>query len=138
VVTAETTIANRREDLSRVTQVVDELAHRHCLTPDVAADLNVALDEVLTNIIAYAYDDDEAHQIWIGFTIDEGAIEAEVVDDGRPFDPTTIPPPDRSASLHDRQVGGLGMHFVRHLMSEVGYTRARGRNHLRLKRRWRR
>ena len=136
--TAETTIANSREDLSRVTRIVDELARRHRLAPDVVADLNVALDEVLTNIISYGYDDDGAHEIWIGFTVEADAIEAEVVDDGRPFDPTTIPPPDRSASLHDRQVGGLGIHFVRHLMSEVGYTRARGRNHLRLKRRWRR
>ena len=134
--TAETTIANSREDLSRVTRIVDELARRHRLAPEVVADLNVALDEVLTNVIAYGYDDDRAHEIWIGFTIDEDAIEAEVVDDGRPFDPTTLPPPEPSASLSDRQIGGLGMHFVRHLMSEVTYSRARGRNHLRLKRRW--
>lgn len=136
--TVETTIGNRRDDVARVTRIVDELAFLHHLAPDVVADVNVALDEVLTNIITYAYDDDRMHEIWIGFTIDDDAIEAEIVDDGRPFDPTAIPPPDRSASLSDRRVGGLGMHFVRHLMSEVAYSRAGDHNRLRLTRRWRR
>ena len=136
--TAETTIGNRPDELARVTRIVDELGFSHHLAPEVVADVNVALDEVLTNIISYAYDDDRDHEIWIRFTIDEDAIEAEVVDDGRPFDPTTIPPPDRSASLSDRRVGGLGMHFVRHLMSEVAYSRAGDSNRLRLTRRWRR
>ena len=99
MVTAETTIGNRRDDVARVTRIVDELAFLHRVAADVVADVNVALDEVLTNIITYAYDDDRMHEIWIGFTIDEDAIEAEIVDDGRPFDPTAIPPPDRSASL---------------------------------------
>lgn len=135
MLTAETTIGNRREDLGRVARLVDELARRHQWRPDVVADVQVALDEVLTNVIAYAYDDDREHEISIRFTIDDDAIEAEVVDDGRPFDPTAIPAPERGASLSDRRVGGLGMHLVRHLMSEVGYARVRGRNHLRLRRR---
>jgi serine/threonine-protein kinase RsbW len=138
VLTVETTIGNRRDDLPRVTRIVDELASRHRLAADVVADVNVALDEVLTNIIAYAYDDDREHEIWIGFTVDDDAIEAEIVDDGFPFDPTAIAPPDRSASLADRRIGGLGMHFVRHLMSEVAYSRAGDHNRLRLKRRFRR
>ena len=71
MVTAETTIGNRRDELARVARIVDELAFRHHLAPDVVADVNVALDEVLTNIITYAYDDDRMHEIWIGFTIDE-------------------------------------------------------------------
>jgi anti-sigma regulatory factor (Ser/Thr protein kinase) len=100
VVTTETTIRNRREDLARVARIVDELARRH-----------------------HAGDD---------------AIEAEVVDDGGLFDPTVMPPPDLSRSLSDRRVGGFGIHFVTQLMSEVACVGARDRNHLRLKRRWRR
>ena len=60
MVTAETTIGNRPDELARVTRIVDELGVRHQLAPEVVADVNVALDEVLTNIITYAYDDDEA------------------------------------------------------------------------------
>ena len=101
VVTTETTICNRREDLARVARIVDELARRHHPTGD-------------------------------------DAIEAEVVDDGGLFDPTVMPPPDLSRSVSDRCVGGVGIHFVTQLMSEVACVRARDRNHLRLKRRWRR
>jgi len=135
VTTAETSIRNRRDDLARVTRIVDELAASHHLTAGVVADVNVALDEVLTNIITYGYDDDRVHEIRIRLTVDDDAIEAEVLDDGRPFDPTAISGPDRSTSLRERRVGGLGMHLVKNLMSEVVYSRSGDRNRLVLKRR---
>ena len=133
--TVETTIANRRDELARVTRIVEDLAVTHHLARDVVVDLNVALDEVLTNILSYGYDDDRVHEIHIRLSLDREAVEVEVVDDGRAFDPTTLAPPDLSRALRDRPVGGLGMHFVRSLMSEVTYARTAGRNRLVLKRR---
>ena len=52
-----------------------------------------------------------------------------------PFDPTTAPvtPPSATASVHDREAGGLGIHFVRHLMDEVRYVRDGARNRVRLR-----
>ena len=131
--TEETTIANRRDDLARVTRIVEDLAATHHLARDVVADVNVALDEVLTNILTYGYDDDEIHEIRVRLSLDQEVIEVEVEDDGRPYDPTALAPPDLSAPLRDRPVGGLGMHFVRNLMSEVTYARAGDRNRLLLK-----
>jgi anti-sigma regulatory factor (Ser/Thr protein kinase) len=131
--TVETTIANRRDDLARVTRIVEDLAATHHLARDVVADVNVALDEVLTNILTYGYDDDEIHEIRIRLSLDQEVIEVEVEDDGRPYDPTALAPPDLSAPLRDRPVGGLGMHFVRNLMSEVTYARAGDHNRLLLK-----
>lgn len=133
--TAETSISNRRDDLARVTRIVDELAASHHLAAGVVADVNVALDEVLTNIITYGYDDDRVHEIRIRLTVDDDAIEAEVLDDGRPFDPTAISAPDRSTSLRERRVGGFGIHLVKNLMSEVIYSRSGDRNRLVLRRR---
>jgi anti-sigma regulatory factor (Ser/Thr protein kinase) len=135
VTTAETSISNRRDDLARVTRIVDKLAASHHLAAGVVADVNVALDEVLTNIITYGYDDDRVHEIRIRLTVDDDAIEAEVLDDGRPFDPTVMSAPDRRTSLQERRVGGLGMHLVKNLMSEVIYSRSGDRNRLVLKRR---
>lgn len=131
--TVETTIANRRDDLARVTTIVEDLAATHDLARDAVADIHLALDEVLINIMAYGYDDDETHEIRIRLSLDEELIEVEVVDDGRPFDPTQLAPPDLTGSLRDRPVGGLGMHFVRKLMSEVTYVRAGHQNRLLLK-----
>jgi len=46
----------------------------------------------------------------------------------------TVPPPDLDASLQDRRVGGLGIHFVRRLMTRVEYARLDNRNRLVLER----
>ena len=133
--TVETTIRNRLGDLPDVARIVDEMAASHRLSPSVAADMNVALDEVLTNIITHGYADDGLHEIKVRLTLDEDVLEAEVEDDGVPFDPLTIPPPDVSAPLRARPVGGLGIHFVRSLMSDVAYSLVGNRNRLRLRRR---
>ncbi|NJN39733.1 MAG: ATP-binding protein [Gammaproteobacteria bacterium] len=55
-------------------------------------------------------------------------------DDGRPFDPLSVAPANRSGSLRDRRAGGLGVHFVRSLLSKVEYARVGDRNRLTLKR----
>lgn len=133
--TVETTIANRRDELVRVTRIVEELAATHALARDVVADVNVALDEVLANILAYGYDDDTVHEIRVRVRLDDDVIELEVEDDGRPFDPTAVAPPDMSGGVRDRPPRGLGLHFVRNLMSQVIYARAGDHNRLLLRKR---
>ena len=56
-------------------------------------------------------------------------------DDGPGFDPLSLPPPDVTASVADRRVGGLGVFLVRKLMDTVSYARVAGRNQLRLSKR---
>ena len=133
--TVEVRIRNRVGDLLEVTRIVDEMAASHRLSHNVAADMNVALDEVLTNIITHGYADDGLHEITVRLTLDKDVLEAEIEDDGAPFDPLTIPPPDVRAPLRARQVGGLGIHLVRSLMSDVAYSLVGNRNRLRLRRR---
>jgi len=133
VKTVETTIANRRGDVARVTEIVEDLAAAHHLARDVVADIQVALDEVLTNIMSYGYDDNDVHEIRIRLSLSKDVIEMEILDDGRPFDPTTVTAPDFHASLQDRRVGGVGIHFVRQLMNEVTYARAGSHNRLLLR-----
>jgi len=128
--TIHTSITSRPNDLAEVSRLLDELAASHDLPPDVGVDMHVALDEVLSNIIRHAYSDDRVHEIRIRLTVAEDVIEAEIEDDGRPFNPLTIPPPQLTGSLHERQVGGLGIHFVRSLMNEVSYSLVGNRNRL--------
>jgi serine/threonine-protein kinase RsbW/sigma-B regulation protein RsbU (phosphoserine phosphatase) len=126
----EMVIANRVEELARVAARLDDLAARRGLPHDAVVDMNVALDEVLKNVLSHAYDDAGAHEIRIGLAVYAGALEAEVEDDGRPFDPLTVAPPDRRAPLAARKVGGLGIHLMRNLMSDVAYRRVGERNRL--------
>jgi serine/threonine-protein kinase RsbW len=135
VTSAEACIENRLDHLPRVAALLDELAAAHGLPRDAVVDMQVALDEVLTNVITHGYADDGVHEIRVRVSVVPGVLEATVEDDARPFDPLTIPPPDLSASLRERAVGGLGIHFVRTLMSEVTYARVDNRNRLVLKKR---
>lgn len=126
----ETRILNRREELARVTAAVDEFAAQHHLAREVVGDLQVALSEILTNIVDYGYTDDREHEIRVILGMSSNLVEATVEDDGVKFNPLESETPDVSAPLHARRVGGLGIYFVKNLMSEVTYDRIGNRNRL--------
>ena len=132
----EITIVNQGSELVRAASCLDRLGTEHHLAPGIVADMQVALDEVLTNIIKYAYTDNAEHKIQIRLRVIDGVLDAAIEDDGAPFDPLAIPAPDVSAPLHERRVGGAGIHFVRKLMDEVTYERAGERNRLVLRKRF--
>ncbi len=132
----EITIVNRGSEFARVAGVLDRLGAERHLAPEVVADMQIAMDEVLTNITEYAYTDNTEHKIHVCLRVLDNVLEAVIEDDGAPFDPLAIPEPDVSAPLHERRVGGVGIHFVRKLMDEVTYDRAGGRNRLVLRKRF--
>ena len=71
---------------------------------------------MVLNVINYGFDDDAEHEIHVDFDfqIDSRTITVNILDDGRRFDPLSeVPEPDIEAKLEDRNVGGLGVHFVR-------------------------
>jgi serine/threonine-protein kinase RsbW len=131
----EITILNQGGELARVAGLLDRLGAEHHLAPEVLADMQVALDEVLKNLVDYAYSDDMAHEILLRFQVSDSMLEAVIEDDGVPFDPLTSPTPNLRMPLRERRVGGLGLHFVRNLMSEVTYDRVGNRNRLVLRKR---
>src|SRR5262249_51957977 len=92
--------------------------------------LSLALDEVLTNVVAYAFADGLRHEIEVAIEIRDDDIAATVSDDGAPFDPFSQPPPDTHATIEDRRIGGLGIHLLRSLTHAVEYRREGGRNRL--------
>ena len=129
----ETSILNKIRDLARMPELVERFAAEHRLSPDVVFGLNVALDEMLSNIIKYGYTDDAIHEIRVRLSVDGPVAVAEIEDDGRPFDPCAAPAADVDAPAEDRKVGGLGIHIVKELMSQMDYARIAGRNRLVMK-----
>lgn len=132
----EIVIAARLDEIGRVAAALDELAARFALPADAVVDMQVALDEVLSNVVSYAYPEGEsgAHRIRVVLAAHPEALEAEVTDDGEPFDPLVAETPEHDAPLERRRIGGLGIHFVRSLMSEVKYQRAGSHNTLLMRR----
>ena len=133
MVTLQKTIGNKLGDLEFVRNLVFALERACALTPEMVFDINVVLDELLSNIIKYGYSDDAAHEIRVKLSATDTAVEIVIEDDGKAFDPFAVSEPDLSLPLAERPVGGLGVHFVRKLMDEVQYKRENNRNLLFLK-----
>jgi anti-sigma regulatory factor (Ser/Thr protein kinase) len=84
------------------------------------------------NIIKYGYDDGESHEIEVQIEVEQEEIALTVIDDGREFNPLTVPPPDHSKSAMDRLEEGLGLQFVRHMRNAIEYRREEDKNILKI------
>lgn len=123
-------IANDLSELERLAGVVEEFCERNGLEAKLVFNLNLVLDEIVTNTVSYGYDDAAPHVIDVVLRREGGMLTLVVEDDARAFDPLEAPEPDLDASLEDRRVGGLGVHLVRTLMDTVDYDRVADRNRL--------
>jgi serine/threonine-protein kinase RsbW len=133
--TLDVTLANRLDEVGRIIDLVEAFAVEHRLGDDIAYAFSLGLDEVVSNVVKYAYDDSSHHDIAVTLRLGGGWLRAEVRDDGRAFDPLQAPAPDLDAPIEERPIGGLGIHIVRAMMDAVEYRRENGQNVLALAKR---
>jgi anti-sigma regulatory factor (Ser/Thr protein kinase) len=122
------TCPNRLAEIGKAAELIEAFGAAHGLSPEVVFNLTLALDEVVTNIISYAYDDEAEHQIGIRVALDADGVSLQVEDDGRAFNPLDAPKPDVGLDIDQRPIGGLGVHLVRSLMDALEYRREGDRN----------
>src|SRR5262249_11352503 len=123
------------QDVERLNRLVRLFGELHEIPGRTLYAVNLALDELVTNVILYGYESAAGQQILVRVSADGSQLEATVEDGGREFDPLTHPVPDLSAPLSDRQMGGLGVHLVRSLMDKVEYRREGAKNVLTIRKR---
>ena len=128
-------LANRLEEIGRLAEAVEAFGAAHQLPDAVVFAFNLSLDEVVTNVISYAFPDVQEHPIDVRLSLVGGVVQAEVTDSGRPFNPIDVPTPDLDAPIDERRIGGLGIHIVREMMDTLDYVREGDRNILRLTKR---
>ena len=95
--------------------------------------VELALEEVLVNVINYAYPQDQnpPGTIEVECSWDDRQILTIVVaDQGAAFDPLNKPDPDTTLSIEERDIGGLGIYLTKKMMDQVTYDRSRGKNKL--------
>lgn len=127
------TLKNDISQIALLTGFMDKVAEDNGLDPGLAMQLNLAIEEATTNVIMYAYPEGTEGKVELGASRQGDSLIFTLADWGRPFDPTTAPKADISASLEDRPIGGLGIHLVRSIMDSVSYRRAEGKNVLTMK-----
>jgi anti-sigma regulatory factor (Ser/Thr protein kinase) len=126
-------ISPDRGAVARVAAALAEFADAHALPADVRRSVSVALDELLSNIVAYGFVGRErgGGEITVAVELQADRVSVTLTDDGRPFDPfTTVASaaPDPALPVEERPVGGLGIQLVRRMMDEIGYERRADRN----------
>jgi len=124
----ELTIPNRLSESAGVKEHFDTFAEHYGIPDQIRLKMHVVIDELLTNIISYAYPDDETHDISIKVELSADRLKVSMVDDGIPFNPLGIETPDTGLALEDRKIGGLGIHLVRKMMDRVSYRRRIDKN----------
>lgn len=105
------------------------------LSSQVHFDIELSVEEALTNIITHAYEGLPAGDMLLIIKNVNNVIEVMLQDWGHPFDPEEIPPFDYSAPVETRINGGMGVHFMRTLMDSVEYRYENGANVLRMQKR---
>lgn len=123
-------LANRIDELETIRQGLEVLVSDWAIPPHLEIPLNLALEEAFTNVVNYAFDDDNTHEIIIQFKKKEGNLEVTITDDGQPFDPTERVDPDTALGAEERPVGGLGIFLIKKIMDHVEYRRSDNKNQL--------
>jgi serine/threonine-protein kinase RsbW len=116
-------------EIRRLARLIEDFGAYNKVPETAIAHINLALDELLTNTISYGFDDAATdHRITASLRLEAGVLTAELVDDGKPFDPFKRADPNLSEPVGSRAIGGLGVFLVRKLMDEVDYRRVNGEN----------
>ena len=119
---------NDMRELTHVLQLVNVFLEPRELQSKLVYAVNLILEEILMNIIRHGYDDEDSHEIEVQIELEEDEVALTVIDDGKEFNPLTIPGPDRSKSAMDRLEEGLGLQFVRHMRNAMEYRREGDKN----------
>jgi anti-sigma regulatory factor (Ser/Thr protein kinase) len=126
--TLNLTIRNDVREIASVMERFDDFASQHGISPEVRAVIDIAFDEMLSNIVFYAYRDGDTRAIEIRVDFDGQRVTAVIGDDGVPLNPFAYPAPNTDLPLGERDVGGCGIHLVRTMLDHVSYRRHLNRN----------
>ncbi len=133
--TAEKTwrIPNRLEAMAQAAKEVFEWLADQPVSSRVKYSTGLVVEEMVGNVIKYAYADDAIHHIRFGITIFPDYLQVVFEDDGTPFDPTRYPPPDIDKIVNSSRPGGLGIQLVRKVSSKMTYEREGSLNRVTLR-----
>ncbi len=115
-------------EVTRLNRLVRKFGELHEVPSQPLHDVNLALDELVTNAVRYGFADASGRELAVHLETYDGDLLASVTDDGREFNPLEQTPPDLDAGLNARPLGGLGIHLARSLMDHINYARLGGKN----------
>ena len=126
------TLNNDICQVPKLNAFMDSAMEKLHLDSTLAHKLRLAVEEAVVNVMEYAYPVENNGEITIKVMSDGHRMKVIIIDNGIPFDPTTIEKADTTLSVEERKIGGLGLLLVRELMDDINYEREDNRNILTL------
>lgn len=112
------------ESLREFTEFVHRGAQEAAFPEEDLGRLDLVMEEVVVNVINYAYEEAQPGSIEVGYKIEgPGKLNVQVCDSGREFDPLAKDPPDLRLGLAERPIGGLGIFLVKQIARSITYSR---------------
>ena len=124
----ELRIKNEVSELEKVAQFVEEIGEELGLNMELQMNLNLVMEEMVSNVIFYAYPEGEEAEIELLAKSDGKELTFVLSDQGKEFDPTAKEDADPDINPADREIGGMGIFIVKNIMNKVTYQRLEGKN----------
>src|SRR5437764_11235755 len=118
----ELALRNDPAQLVLVTNALDRLGRDGAIPESAVIELQVALDEVLSNIIKYAWPEGGEHELQVRIGSRQGEVEAVIIDDGLAFDPREPSAAGAPVSSSASRAGGIGLKMLKQLVDRIEYS----------------
>jgi len=115
-------------EIDRINREFRHFANENGIPQEITRKINIAIDELVNNIIAYGLDKGGEQTIQVNTDYSENRLLIEFIDQGMPFNPFESLAVDTTSSIDDREIGGLGRLLVKELMDDVSYQRRKDSN----------
>lgn len=125
-------LQNELSEVERLHLALTEFCMREEVPEEALGRMRLAMEEVIVNVMRYAFEDAVARPIRVKVTRHPDRLEALIEDTGHAFNPLAVSAPDLTKPLDRRRVGGLGLHLVRSMVDDVDYCRTKAMNHITL------
>lgn len=107
------------DKLKEVREFLDRELKACSVSEEQAGLMILAVDEICANLIIHSHGRDATKELEIRFQALKDAFLFEVLDSGKPFDPSSIAEPDISTIVNEKRKGGLGLMLVRRIMDSI-------------------
>jgi serine/threonine-protein kinase RsbW len=122
-------IHNDLSEIVVVRDALDQLGGELEVPAHALMQLQVALDEIVSNVVKYSWRDGGKHKFLVRITVSATGVALDIFDDGQPFDPREAPEPNPPVEGRRSRPGGVGIHMIKKLVDGFAYERIDGRNH---------
>ena len=128
--TKQLILKNKISEIRKIKPLLESVSEEWHLSDTDIFELNLVVEEWVSNIIFYAFKDEKEHEIRISFSYNTNSISILIIDDGLEFNLTKVPTVGLDKPIEERVPGGLGIHFIKFLVDHIEYTRKDKKNEL--------